>query len=63
MAGFRRDGHIYAICLLLLLSYSSIASTSLLLVKAITFTGVEQIYSYPSPNIEYFMAAIWFMFS
>ena len=45
---------IHAICLLLLLSYSSIASTSLLLVRAITFTGVEQIYSYLSPDIEYF---------
>ena len=45
---------IHAICLLLLLSYSSIASTSLLLVRAITFTGVDQIYSYLSPDIEYF---------
>ena len=45
---------IHAICLLLLLSYSSIASTSLLLVRAITFTGVGQIYSYLSPDIEYF---------
>ena len=45
---------IHAICLLLLLSYSSIASTSLLLVRAITFTDVDETYSYLSPDIEYF---------
>ena len=45
---------IHAICLLLLLSYSSIASTSLLLVRAIRFIGVDQMYSYLSPDIEYF---------
>ena len=45
---------IHAICLLLLLSYSSIASTSLLLVRAIRFTDVDKVYSYLSPDIEYF---------
>ena len=45
---------IHAICLLLLLSYSSIASTSLLLVRAISFTDVDKVYSYLSPDIEYF---------
>ena len=45
---------IHAICLLLLLSYTSIASTSLLLVRAIRFTSVDKVYSYLSPNIEYF---------
>ena len=45
---------IHAICLLLLLSFSSIASTSLLLVRAIRFTSVDQMYSYLSPDIEYF---------
>ena len=45
---------IHAICLLLLLSYTSIASTSLLLVRAIRFTGVDKVYSYLSPDIEYF---------
>ena len=45
---------LHAICLLLLLSYSSIASTSLLLVRAIRFTSVDKVYSYLSPDIEYF---------
>ena len=45
---------IHAICLLLLLSYSSIASTSFLLVRAISFTNVHKVYSYLSPDIEYF---------
>ena len=45
---------IHAICLLLLLSYTSIASTSLLLVRTIRFTGVDKVYSYLSPDIEYF---------
>ena len=45
---------IRAICLLLLLSYSSIASTSLLLVRATTFVDVNKVYSYLSPDIEYF---------
>ena len=45
---------IHAICLLLLLSYSSIASTRLLLVKATSFTDVNKVYSYLSSDIEYF---------
>ena len=45
---------IHAICLLLLLSYSSIASTSLLLVRVIRFIGVDEMYSYLSPDIEYY---------
>ena len=45
---------IHAICLLLLLSYSSIASTSILLVRAISFNDVHKVYSYLSPDIEYF---------
>ena len=45
---------IHAICLLLLLSYTSIASTSLLLVRTIRFTSVDKVYSYLSPDIEYF---------
>ena len=45
---------IHSICLLLLLSYSSIASTSLLLVRALTFTNVDKVYSYLSPDIGYF---------
>jgi len=45
---------IHAICLLLLLSYTSIASTSLLLMRSIKFTNVDKVYSYLSPDIEYF---------
>ena len=45
---------IHAICLLLLLSYTSIASTSLLLIRAIRFVNVDELYTYLSPDIEYF---------
>ena len=45
---------IHGICLLLLLSYTSIASTTLLLVRSIRFTDVDKVYSYLSPDIEYF---------
>ena len=45
---------IHAICLLLLLSYTSIASTSLLLMRAIRFVHVDELYTYLSPDIEYF---------
>ena len=45
---------IHGICLLLLLSYTSIASTTLLLVRSIRYTDVDKVYSYLSPDIEYF---------
>ena len=54
ISSFLSRAVIHAICLLLLLSYSSIASTSLLLVRAIRFTDVDKVYSYLSPDIEYF---------
>ena len=54
ISSFLSRAVIHAICLLLLLSYSSIASTSLLLVKAIRFTDVDKVYTYLSPDIEYF---------
>ena len=47
-------GIIHVICLLLLLSYTSIASTSLLLMRPLTFFEIDNIYTYVSPNIEYF---------
>ena len=47
-------GIIHVICLLLLLSYTSIASTSLLLMRSLTFHGIDKVYSYVSPDIEYF---------
>ena len=42
------------ICLLLLLSYTSIASTSLLLMRSLTFHKIDKVYTYLSPDIEYF---------
>ena len=54
ISSFLSRAVIHAICLLLLLSYSSITSTSLLLVRAIRFTSVDKVYSYLSPDIEYF---------
>ena len=47
-------GIIHVICLLLLLSYTSIASTSLLLMRSLTFHGIDKVYTYLSPDIEYF---------
>jgi len=51
---FVSRGVIHVICLLLLLSYTSIASTSLLLLKPISFTGLNKVYTYLSPDVEYF---------
>ena len=47
-------GIIHVICLLLLLSYTSMATTSLLLIRSLRFHEIDTIYSYLSPNIEYF---------
>ena len=47
-------GIIHVICLLLLLSYTSIASTSLLLMRLLKFHEIDKIYTYLSPDIEYF---------
>ena len=47
-------GVIHVICLLLLLSYTSVTTTSLMLLKYSTFVGVNKVYSFISPNIEYF---------
>ena len=41
-------GIIHVICLLLLLSYTSIASTSLLLMRPLTFHGIDKIYTFIS---------------
>ena len=51
---FVSRGVIHVICFLLLLSYTSIASTSLLLIKPLTFIGVNKVYTYLSPDYEYF---------
>ena len=47
-------GIIRVICLLLLLSYTSIASTSLLLLRSLSFHEIDKFYTYLSPDIEYF---------
>ena len=51
---FISKGIIRAICFLLLLSYTSVATTSLLLMRSLTFADVDNIYTYLSPDIEYF---------
>ena len=45
---------IHVICFLLLLSYTSIVSTSLLLLRSLNFYDVDKVYTYLSPDIEYF---------
>ena len=45
---------IRVICLLILLSYTSIASTSLQLLLSLRFTDVKEWYTYSSPHIQYF---------
>ena len=45
---------IRVICLLLLLSYTSLASTSLQLLRPLRFTDVKEAYTYSSPHIQYF---------
>ena len=53
-SAFVSRGIIRVICFLLLLSYTSVATTSLLLLRSLTFQNVEKIYAYLSPSIEYF---------
>ena len=50
---FISRGIIPFICFLLLLSYTSVATTSLLLMRSLTFLTVDKIYTYLSPDIEY----------
>ena len=45
---------IRVICLLILLSYTSIASTSLQLLLPLKFTDIKEWYAYSSPHIRYF---------
>ena len=47
-------GIIHVICLLLLLSYTSITSRPLLLIRSLTFHEIDEVYTYLSPDIEYF---------
>ena len=45
---------IRVICILLLLSYTSLASTSLQLLRPLKFNNVDEVYTYSSPDIKYF---------
>ena len=51
---FVSRGIIRVICFLLLLSYTSVATTSLLLLRSLTFDNVDKVYTYLSPETEYF---------
>ena len=44
-------GILHVICLLILLSYTSIASTSLLLMTPLRFQDIDEVYTYLSPDI------------
>ena len=54
LSAFISRGIIRVICFLMLLSYTSVTTTSLLLVKYLTFVDVDKVYTYLSPDIEYF---------
>ena len=45
---------IHVICFLLLLSYTSVTTTSLLLLKYLKFSDVTKVYTHLSPDTEYF---------
>ena len=54
VSSFVSKGVIPFICFLLLLSYTSVASTSLLLMRPLKFADIDKVYTYLSPDIEYF---------
>ena len=54
LSSFISKGIIHVICCLLLLSYTSLATTSLLLMRPLIFHDVNKIYTYVSPDVEYF---------
>ena len=47
-------GVIRVICFLLLLSYTSVTTTLLLLLNYLRFSQVTKVYTYLSPDVEYF---------
>jgi len=53
-AAFVSRGIIHVICLILTLTYTAIADTSLQLLRQIKFTGIDNVYCYLSPHIKYF---------
>ena len=54
ISSFISRGIIHFICFLLLLSYTSVTTTSLLLMRSLKFEGINEIYTYLSPDVEYF---------
>ena len=54
LSSFISRGIIPFICFLLLLSYTSVATTSLLLMRPLKFHKMDKLYTYLSPDIEYF---------
>ena len=54
LSSFISKGIIHVICFLLLLSYTSLATTSLLLMRPLIFHDVDKVYTYLSPDIKYF---------
>ena len=52
-SSFISRGIIQTVCFLLLLLYTSVATTSLLLLRSLTFDNVDKVYTYLSPDIEY----------
>ena len=54
VSSFISRGIIPFLCFLLLLSYTSVATTSLLLMRPLTFVDIDKVYTYLSPDIEYF---------
>ena len=53
-SAFVSRGIIHVICYLLLLSYTSVATTSLLLLRSLTFDNIDKVYTYLSPEIRVF---------
>ena len=50
---FSRDV-IQFICFLLLLSYTSVATTSVMLLRPLIFSDIDEVYTFLSPDIQYF---------
>jgi len=54
VAALGKNFIIRAVCFLLLLSYTSLAVTSLQLLRPLTFNDVDGTFSYSSPDVKYF---------
>jgi len=52
-SSFISRGIIHTVCFLLHLSYIPVATTSLLLLRSLTFDNVDKVYTHLSPDIEY----------